>query len=163
MWHDVTRRDKAWHDVTGRDIMWHDMTRRDTPWHDVTWRVVTIKLTLKRWSCDHPATFDVTWRHMTWCDMMWHDVYGMTWLTSHDMTRHAVALRDMWHYVAWGDMTWHDVTRHDMTCRNNRIYNKALVVWPFCDFPATAYKFRAFFSKNECFGNLENFLNRKMT
>ena len=64
-WHDVTWRDLTWHDVTWRGITWHDVTWRDMTWHDVAWhnvawreiRDMTIKLTIKCWSCDRPATF----------------------------------------------------------------------------------------------------------
>ena len=61
-WHDVTWRgmtwrEITWHDVTWRDMTWHDVTWRDMMWHDMTLRDMTMKLTLKRWSCDRPATF----------------------------------------------------------------------------------------------------------
>ena len=55
--HDVTWRDLTWHDVTWRDMTWHDVTWREITWHDMTLRDMTIKLTMKRWSCDRPATF----------------------------------------------------------------------------------------------------------
>ena len=41
--------------------------------------------------------------------------------------------------------------------------NEALVVWPSRDFRATTYKFRAFLSRNECLGNLENLSNQKVS
>ena len=61
-WHDVTWRDMrwhdmTWHDVTWRDMTWHDVTWRDMTWYDVTLHDMTIKLTIKRWSCDSPTTF----------------------------------------------------------------------------------------------------------
>ena len=60
---DVAWRDMTWHDVPWRDMTWLDVTWRDMTWHDVTWRDMTtlrdmtIKLTIKRWSCDRLATF----------------------------------------------------------------------------------------------------------
>ena len=62
--------------------------------------------------------------------------------------------------VTWRGMTWHNVAWRDMTIK------LTIKRWS-CDRPATfratAYKFRAFLSKNECLGNLENLLNRKVT
>ena len=95
---------------------------------------------MKRWSRDHPATFDVIWRNMIWhdgarCDMtwrdmtwhyvIWHDVtwramtcHDVTWGTSRGMTWHDVTWRDMtWHDVTWREMTWHNATWRDMTQR----------------------------------------------
>ena len=114
-------------------VTWRDMT-----WHDVAWR-------------------DMTWQDVTWRDMTWHDVAwsGMTW--------HNVTWRDKtWRDVAWRGVTWHDVTWHDNKV-DNKVDNKALIVWPSRVFRATAYKFRAFLSRNECLGNLKNLLNRKVT
>ena len=54
---DMTWRGMTWHDVAGRGMMWRDVTWRDMTWHDVAWCDMTIKLTIKRWSCDRPATF----------------------------------------------------------------------------------------------------------
>ena len=58
--HDVTWREHYvawWHNVAWRDMTWHDVTWRGITWHDMTLRDMTIKLTIKRWSCDRPATF----------------------------------------------------------------------------------------------------------
>ena len=114
------RRDMTCRDVTWRDMMWHDMARRDITWHYVTLR-----------------------------DMTWHEVHdvacrGMTW--QREITWHGVTWRDMaWCIVAWRDMTWHNVAWHDITWHDNKVDNKALVVWPSGDIRATAYEFRAFF------------------
>ena len=132
------------------------------------------QLTKKRWSCDKPATLrgvtwrDMAWQAVAWRDITWHEVtWGdMTWheVTWRDMTWHEVTWRDMtWHNVAWRDMTWHNVALLDNTWHDNTVDNKALVVQASRDFRATAYKFRAFMSRNECLGKLENLLNRKVT
>ena len=122
-----------------RDMTLHDVTWRDMTWHYVTWH-------------------DVTWRCKTWHDVAWHDV------ALRDMTWHDVKLRDItWLDVAWRNMTRHDVAWQDMTWHDTKVDNKALMVCPFRDFRATAYKFRASLSRNECLGNLENLLNQKVT
>ena len=139
------------------------------------------QLTIKGWSCDRPVTFDVTWRDMTWCDMTWrgvtwcdmawHDVIwcDMAWhdVTWRDMTCDDVAwLNKMWRDITWRDMTWNDVAWRGMTWNNMTIkwtINRALVVGLSGDICAIAYKFRAFSSRNECFGKLENLLNWKKT
>ena len=124
----------------GRDRTWHVMT-----WHDMTWQ-------------------DVSGRDMTWLDMMWHDMAWceMTWndVTWPDLTRNDATWREMmWHDVTWHDGTWRDMTWRDMTMK------LTIKHWS-CDrrasFRAIAYKFRAFLSRNECCGNFENLLNRKM-
>ena len=94
----------------------------------------------------------VTWRGITWAGVTW---YGITW---HDVTWRDMAWHDVmtWHDMTWRDMTWHYVAWHDITGHDRKVDNKALVVWPFHDFRATAYKFRAFMSRNECLGNLKN-------
>ena len=133
-WHDLTRRKTTWHDVTRRDMAWRDMmwndviwrnvtcvTRRDTTWHDVAWR-------------------DVTWREMTWHDVKWRDM--------------------TWHDVTWCDMMWYDGTWRDMTIK---LTVKHWSCGHHTSFRAIAYKFRAFLSRNECLGNFENLLNRKVT
>ena len=75
-----------------------------------------------------------------------------------------VILRNMtWHKVAWHDMSWHNVAWLGNTWHDNTVDNEALVVQPSRDFRATAYKFRAFMSRNKCLGKLENLLNRKVT
>ena len=81
------------------------------------------------WSCDSPATFDVTWRDMIWRDMTWYDVTwydvtlrDVTWRTWYDVASRGmidVACLDM----TWGDvtrhgLTWHDATWRDMTWRH---------------------------------------------
>ena len=43
---------------------------------------------------------------------------GMTW-------QHAT-----WHDTTWHEVMWHDVTQRDMTWHDNKVDNKALVVWP---------------------------------
>ena len=134
-WQDVTGRDMTWHDVTWRDRTCQDVkSRHDLTWHDVPWRGMTWHVVAGR---------DRMWHDVAWRDMTWHDV------TCHDVT--------------WRDMTWHDETWRDMTWHDNKVDNKALVVWPSRVFRATAYKFRAFLSRNECLGNYENLLNRKVT
>ena len=129
------------------DVTWWDMTWRDMTGHDVTWRgKMWCYMT---WPWSDITCHDVTWRGMTWHEVKWR---VMTWndVTWHDVTWRGMTWRDMtWHNVAWHDITWHD--------------NKVLVVWPSLNFRATAYKFTAFLSRNECLGNLENLLNRKMT
>ena len=47
----------TWHDVAYRSMTWHDVRWRGVTWHDMTLRDMTIKLTIKRWSCDRPSTF----------------------------------------------------------------------------------------------------------
>ena len=127
MWHDVTWHDVTLRDVTWRDMTWRDVTWRDITWHDMTWRGMT-------WHEVHDvARREMTWDHMTWRDMTWNDV---TW---RDLT---------WQDVTWRNMTWHNVAWHDITWHDNKDDDKALVVWPSRDFRATAYKFRAFLSRN---------------
>ena len=121
-------------------IVWQSRDfRRDMTWHDMTWYDVTLR--------------DMTWQAVAWRDMTWHDV---TW---GDMRWHDVAWRDM----TWRGITWHDVTWLDNTWHDNTVDNKALVVQPSRDFRATAYKFRAFMSRNECLSKLKNLLNREVT
>ena len=131
---------------------------------------------MKHWSCDSPATFDVTWRAMTWRDMMWHYVtwpdVTLTWqdVTWHDMTWHDVTLRGMtwhevhdmaWHneklrdmtrnYMTWCNMTWHDVAWRDMAIK------LTIKRWS-CDRPATFARLLinlVFLLRNECLDNLE--------
>ena len=54
-WHEMKWREITWHDVTWRDMRRHDMP--GITWHDMTIRDMTIKLTIRRWSSDRPATF----------------------------------------------------------------------------------------------------------
>ena len=110
-------------------------TRLCPIWINCVWKKSV--LTMKRRSCDRPATFDVsrsrdmiachdvTWRDTTWHYVTWHDVtwrgktcHDVTW---HDMTWHNVTLHDItWHDVAWHDKSWHDVAWRDMTRGGSR-------------------------------------------